>query len=413
MQAEMDQPTPQQDRRLLGISRTVITLGIVSLLTDISSESVYPLIPLFLTNVLHAQAVNVGIIEGIAESTASLLRIFSGWLSDVLGHRKWVTAAGYALSSLSKPFLAIAGSWEQVLAVRFTDRLGKGIRSAPRDALIADVTPPEKRGIAFGLHRTLDTIGAVTGPLLAFFILRYMTARHVAVGAEFRRLFLLSAIPGVIGVLILIFFVYERRVQRAKHEAPPSLSFRQFDKPFKQFLFIATLFSIGNSSDAFLILRAQNVGISVQMVLLIYVLFNSVEALLDTAAGIVSDRLGRRNVIMAGYLVFAVVYAGFGLAHSPLTVWVLFGCYGIYSALTQGVQRAFAADLACAGARGTGLGAYHMLTGLALLPASVVAGYLWDAVSPSATFYYGAATALISAVLLAVLFRGSVTCTDT
>lgn len=404
---------PHENRRLLGISRTVITLGIVSLLTDISSESIYPLIPLYLTNVLHAQAINVGIIEGIAESTASILRIFSGWLSDVLGHRKWVATAGYVLSSLSKPLLAVTGSWEQVFGVRFADRLGKGIRSAPRDALIADVTPPEKRGLAFGLHRTLDTIGAVTGPLIAFFLLRSMAASHMTAGMEFRRLFLLSAIPAVLGALILIFFVRERRVQRARHEAPPSLSFRQFDKPFKKFLLVATLFSIGNSSDAFLILRAQNVGISVQMVLLIYVLFNGVEALLVAAAGHVSDRIGRRNVIMAGYLVFAAVYTGFGFARSPLAVWALFGCYGIYSALTQGVQRAFAADLVCEKTRGTGLGAYHMLTGLALLPASVVAGYLWDAVGPSAPFYYGAVTALISAVLLAVLFRGSATCTDT
>lgn len=401
------------NRRILGISTTVITLGIVSLLTDIASESVYPLIPLFLTGVLHASTVNVGIIEGIAESTASILRIFSGWFSDVLGQRKWITVAGYSLSTLSKPFLSIATSWQQVLGVRFADRLGKGIRSAPRDALIADVTPPEKRGVAFGFHRAMDTTGAVTGPLIAFFLIRAMSMHHTAVGAEYRRLFLLSAIPGLLGVLILIFFVRERTHPRPAHTAPPSLSLRQFDKPFKKFLIIAVLFSIGNSSDAFLILRAQNVGVSVARILLLYVLFNSVEATLATWTGALSDRLGRRNIILAGYFVFAAVYTGFALARHPAQIWVLFGFYGLYNSLTNGVQRAFAADLVCAEARGTGLGAYHMLTGIALLPASVVAGFLWRSIGPSAPFYYGAATALISAVLLAVLFRGSVTCTDT
>lgn len=409
----MESTKPSENRRILGISSTVIVLGVVSLLTDISSESIYPLIPLFLTNVLHAQATNIGLIEGIAESTSSILRIFSGWLSDILGQRKWLTVSGYALSTVSKPLLSIAASWPQVLGVRFVDRLGKGIRSAPRDALIADVTPPSKRGIAFGFHRAMDTVGAVTGPLIAYYFLRAMSLRHEAVGAEYRRLFLLAAIPGIIGVLILIFFVHERARQRA-HEKPPSLSIRQFDMPFKKFLLVATLFSIGNSSDAFLILRAQNVGVSVANILLIYVLFNSVEATLATSAGAISDRLGRRNIILAGYLVFALVYAGFGLARHPMEVWVLFGFYGLYNALTSGVQKAFASDLVCASARGTGLGAYHMLTGLALLPASVVAGYLWDRISPSAPFYFGAITALIAAVLLAVLFRGPDTiCTDT
>jgi MFS family permease len=391
--------------RRYGISRTVVILGIVSLLTDISSEGIYPLIPLFLINVLHAQAVNVGLIEGIAESTASIVRIFSGYLSDVLGSRKWITTAGYSLSTLSKPLLSIATSWHQVFAIRFGDRLGKGIRSAPRDALIADVTPAESRGISFGFHRAMDTVGAVTGPLIAFWLLK-------SVGMSYRQIFLLSAIPAVLAVVIIIFFVRER-ARAVSHEAPPSLSLRGFNAPFKKFLFVATLFSIGNSSDAFLILRAQNLGITAGRILLIYVLFNSVEAALATVAGAVSDRLGRRNVILAGYLVFALVYAGFGFARHPAEIWVLFAFYGLYNALTSGVQKAFATDLVPAGMRGTGLGAYHMLTGIALLPASVTAGYLWDKVNPSAPFYYGAAMALVAALMLAVLFRGSATYTDT
>jgi len=292
-----------------------------------------------------------------------------------------------------------------VFAIRFGDRLGKGIRSAPRDALIADVTAPESRGISFGFHRAMDTVGAVTGPLIAFWLLR-------SVGLDYRRIFLLSAIPAVLAVVIIIFFVRER-ARAGKPTNPPSLSLRGFNVPFKKFLFVATLFSVGNSSDVFLILRAQNLGISAGKILLLYVLFNSVEATLATAAGAVSDRLGRRNVMLAGYLVFAAVYAGFGLARHPAEIWVLFAFYGLYNSLTSGVQKAFAADLAPAGMRGTGLGAYHMLTGIALLPASVIAGYLWDKLNPSAPFYYGAAVALVAALMLAVLFRGSATYTDT
>jgi len=392
--------------RRLGISRTVVLLGVVSLLTDVSSEGIYPLIPLFLTDVLHARVPTVGLIEGVAESAASVLRIFSGWLSDVLGNRKWITAVGYGLSTISKPLFALATSWQQVFGVRFADRVGKGIRTAPRDALIADVTPPESRGISFGFHRAMDTAGAITGPLLVFWLLR-------SFHAEYRTIFLLSGIPAILGVLILIAAVREPAREAVDRAAVPSLRLRNFRRPFKLFLLVATIFSLGNFSDAFLILRARDIGIGAAKILLIYVLFNTVEAALSTSAGAVSDRLGRRNVILAGYLVFAAVYAGFGLARRPADIWMLFAFYGLYQALTRGVQSAFAADLVSVGIRGTGLGAYHMLTGLALLPASLIAGYLWDAVNPSAPFYFGAGIALIAALLLAVLFRGSITYTDT
>ena len=388
-------------RRIAG---TVVTLGIVSLLTDISSEGIYPLIPLFLTNVLGAQVAAVGLIEGIAESTASILRLFSGWLSDRFGDRKWITVIGYGLSSISKPLFAISQSWPQVLGFRFADRVGKGIRSAPRDALIADVTPPESRGLSFGFHRAMDTVGAVTGPLLAFWLLKSL---HLG----FRPIFWLSAIPAVLAVLILITFVRERKTKR-EHVAPPSIKFSIFNRNFKMFLLVVTLFSLGNSSDAFLILRARNVGISTENILLIYVLFNSVSALLCTHAGDISDKIGRRNVLLAGFLVFAGVYVGFAVVKHPAAVWGLFAVYGAYTAMTAGIQKAFATDLVCADMRGTGLGAYQTLTGIALLPASLIAGFLWDAVSPSAPFYYGAGMALISAILLLVLFQAQTTCTD-
>ena len=388
------------------VSPTVVVLGIVSLLTDVSSEGIYPLIPIFLTNVLHAQVAAVGLIEGIAESTASILRIFSGWLSDKFGDRKWITVIGYGLSSISKPLFAISQTWPQVLSIRFADRVGKGIRSAPRDALIADVTPPESRGLSFGFHRAMDTVGAVAGPLLAFWLLKSL---HLG----FRPIFWLSAIPAVLAVVILIAFVRGTKPTGQPKQALPRIRFNVFSRQFKMFLLVVTLFSLGNSSDVFLILRARNVGISTENILLIYVLFNSVSALMCTHAGDLSDRLGRRNVLLAGFLVFAGVYAGFAVVRNPSAVWGLFAVYGAYAALTAGVQKAFATDLVCASMRGTGLGAYQTLTGVALLPASLIAGFLWDKVSPSAPFYYGAGMALISAFLLIVLFRGKIICTDT
>jgi MFS family permease len=252
----------------------------------------------------------------------------------------------------------------------------------------------------------MDTLGAVAGPLLAFWLLR-------SVGMGYRRIFLLSAVPAALAVLILIFFVRESARKKDHHEAAPSLRLGTLGRPFKRFLLVVTLFSIGNSSDAFLILRAQNVGVGAANILLIYVIFNSVAAALSTTAGAISDRIGRKRVIVAGYLVFAAVYAGFGLARHPAAIWALFPVYGVYAALTAGVQKAFAADLVSARVRGTGLGAYHTFTGMALLPASLIAGFLWDAISPSAPFYFGASMALVAAVMLAVLFRGSATYTDT
>ncbi len=392
--------------RTFGLSRTVVVLGVVSLLTDVSSEGIYPLIPLFLVEVLKTQVVVVGLIEGIANSTASILRIFSGWLSDVLGNRKWLTTTGYSLSTIAKPLLAVSYSWQAVFGIRFADRLGKGIRAAPRDALIADTSPTDRRGISFGFHRAMDTVGAVTGPLLAFWLLR-------SLAYSYRTIFLLSAIPAVLAVLILIAFVREPRRERPARAERPSLALKGFSRQFKLFLVAATLFSVGNSSDVFLILRANHLGIGTDGILLLYVLFNAVEASLSMSAGALSDRIGRRNVILAGYVIYAIVYAGFGLVRSTSLVWALFALYGVHNALTQSVQRAFAADLTCADARGTGLGAYHALTGVALLPASLIAGYLWQVVSPSSPFYFGAAMAAIAAVLLAACFRRDAICTAT
>jgi len=391
-------------------------LGIVSFLTDVSTEAIYPLVPLFLINVLHTSGEALGLIEGVAESTGSILRLFSGWLSDKLGSRKWITTVGYTLSSVSKPLFSFAGSWPQVLVIRFADRLGKGIRSAPRDALIADVTPPESRGIAFGFHRALDTLGAVTGPFLAYLILRAYASGHGEIISKtipemfYRRIFLLSAVPALLSVAILILFVRDQSKKSSGKDAP-AIRFSGFSSEFKRFLAVTVLFSIGNSSDVFLILRAQSVGISVLNVLLVYMLFNSVEALFSTAVGALSDKIGRKTIILVGYIVFALVYAGFGAAGNAKMVWLLFAAYGFYNALSQGVQRAFAADLTASNVRGTGMGAYQMLTGAALFPASLIAGILWQH-NHSAPFFYGAATAVMAAILMAILLPGSPTYTD-
>lgn len=388
------------------LSRTIVTLGIVSLLTDISSEGIYPLIPLFLTEILRANMAAVGLIEGIANSMASILRIFSGWLSDLLGSRKWLTIAGYSISALSKPLLSLSNSWPSVLGLRFTDRLGKGIRTAPRDALIVDTCPPDRRGASFGFHRAMDTVGALVGPLLAFWLLALF-------GGNFRAIFLLSAVPAAAAVLILIAFIREPKCGRPCDTKRPSLTLKDSSLQFRLFLLATTVFSIGNSSDAFLILRARSLGMAASGIMLAFALFNAVEAALSMWAGALSDRIGRRNVIVAGYLVYAGVYAGFGLARSTTLVWALFALYGIHNALTQGVQRAFAADLACADAMGTGMGAYHTTTGLALLPASLIAGHLWQSLSPAAPFYFGAAMATLSAILLLILLRRGSTCNAT
>ena len=388
------------------LGRTVVTLGIVSLLTDISSEGIYPLIPLFLTEVLRTNMAAVGLIEGIANSTASILRVFSGWFSDVLGNRKWLTVSGYSISALSKPLLSLSNTWQSVFALRFADRLGKGIRTAPRDALIADACSPDHRGVSFGFHRAMDTLGAVAGPLLAFWLLAVL-------GGNYRAIFVLSAIPAAAALLVLIAFIREPTCNRSRDAKRPSLTLKDASIQFKLFLVATAVFSIGNSSDAFLILRARNLGMAASGIVLAFALFNAVEAALSMWAGALSDRIGRRNVIVAGYLVYACVYAGFGLTRSTSAVWALFATYGVYNALTQGVQRAFAADLACADAMGTGMGAYHTVTGLALLPASLIAGYLWQSISPAAPFYFGATMAGFSAILLLILLRRGATCTAT
>lgn len=387
---------PDPESPVPGISRNVFILGITSFLTDLSSEIVYPLVPLFLTSVLGAPFAVVGLIEGIAESTASILKVYSGWLSDRMHQRRPLTILGYGISAVAKPLLAAAFAWPMVLALRFGDRLGKGIRVAPRDALIADSSEPATRGRVFGFHRAADTAGASLGALLAL-------AALALIGERYRTIFLLSAIPGALGVVSL-FFIRERKRDHS-HRHPPRLSLSQFDRRFKLFLLASAIFAIGNSSDAFIILRARDLGLSAMAAVFAYVIYNLVYGVFSMPAGSLSDRIGRRRVIAAGFLVFSLVYLGLALAGDSMAVWPLFTIYGLYMAMTEGVGKAFVADMAPREAVGTALGTYNTLTGILTFFSSLAAGLLWDAAGARTPFFFGAVTGLTAMLVLLIALR--------
>ena len=406
-----------EEPRLLGLSRNVFFLGLVSLLTDLSSEMMFTIMPLFLANVLGVGTAIIGLIEGIADSTATLLKVASGWLSDRLGKRKALATLGYGLSTLAKPFLYFASSWGLVLAVRFSDRVGKGVRTSPRDALVAASSSAQEMGRSFGFHRAMDTLGAVIGLAAAAGIVFLLQAGGLLLEQRtFQVLVLVGCVPAVAAVVILIGFVRERPVSMgAKPDKPapggpePKAGtvsrVSSSDLRFKVFLAIMVIFTLGNSSDAFLILRAQNLGLSVLHILLLLVLFNLVYALSALPAGVLSDRLGRKRVIIAGWALYALTYLGFALCQAPWQVWLLFAIYGLYYGATEGVARALVADLSAAERRGTAYGLYHGAVGITALPASVIAGWLWQSISPAAPFFLGAGLAGLAAVALAVAIR--------
>ena len=381
----------------------VLAFSFVSLLQDTASEMIYPLLPTFLTGVLLAPAAVVGLIEGLAESLSTLTKVVSGWLSDRSGQRKLWASGGYLLSGLTKPFFAIAIAWPQVLAVRILDRLGKGLRGAPRDALMALDVPAGQRGQAFGFHRAMDTLGAVIGPILAALLLQVYQG-------NLRAVFAWAILPGLLSAAVAIIFVRERPAPRMGADLAgfenlrglSRLTLAPLDRRFKRFLLVLVLFTLANSSDAFLLLRARAAGLPLTLVPLLWLVFNSVYALGAGPAGWLSDRLPRKRVLIAGFSVYALVYLGFALVSAPWQVWLLFACYGLYYALTEGVSRALTADLTPPELRGTAFGLYYTATGLALLPASLIAGLLWDAVGPWAPFAFGAGWSALATLLLAL-----------
>ncbi|MBU2601768.1 MAG: MFS transporter [Actinobacteria bacterium] len=413
----------ESGRGLFGLRRNVFVAGVVSFFMDMSSEMVYPLVPLFLSSVLGINKSLIGLIEGIAETTASLLKVASGWYSDRIGRRKALMGAGYGISAVSRIGLALAGSWGHVLGARFVDRVGKGVRTAPRDAIIADSSISKDLGRSFGFHRAMDQFGAVLGPAVAFLVL-------TAQPGGYRTVFWLSLIPGLLAVGVVVFFIEERRVPgRRRVQGSPAdgsvdrsagrpgdacahgaansdsgLGMRgrvaRLRGPLLGYLTVTGLFSLGNFSDAFLILRAEDLGLTAALIPLAYLLFNLVYSALSVPAGLLADRYGRRSVLAFGYLLFAATQAGLGAADSPVHVWVLFALYGAYMGFADGTGRALLAELAPAERRATAFGAYHAVAGVTALPASVFAGVLWDRVSPAAPFWVGAGTALAAAALL-------------
>ncbi|MFZ5918948.1 MAG: MFS transporter [Chloroflexota bacterium] len=381
------------------LPRNVWAVSLTSFFMDISSEMVVNILPLFLSNVLGVGAGLIGLIEGIAEATASLLKVFSGWLSDRLGARKWPAVAGYAISALSKPFFYFANVWTTVAAVRWADRVGKGVRTAPRDALVADSIDESQRGLAFGFHRAADTGGAVVGLLIALGVVWAAQSAAVELGrGAFQVVVLVSLIPAALAVISLA--VGAKEVPVSGRRERPTITFRGLGRPFLVFMLIVGLFDLGNSSDAFLVLRAQERGLSVVGILGMLITFNLVYSLVSTPAGSLSDRVGRRVVIVGGWLAYAALYLGFGLAGAGWQMWLLYALYGVYYGLAYGTAKALVADLVPAGLRGTAYGTYNATLGLIDFPASLIAGLLWQKVAPSAPFFFGAALALAAAVLM-------------
>jgi MFS family permease len=357
-----------------------------------------PLLPVFLTAVLGAGPAALGIIEGVAETTASLLKLYSGYLSDRVRKRKGWIVAGYSLSNIIRPLIALSTSWLQVLTLRFSDRVGKGLRTSPRDAIIADSTPPAFRGKAYGFHRAMDHGGAIIGPIAATLLLLLFPD-------DLKTVFLLSFIPGMLAVALLLFGLQEK--ESAGPLTQSRFSFRsawvEMSGGFRKYLAIMFLFTLGNSTDAFLLLRAQQLGVPVALLPTIWVVLHIVKMGFSVPGGIFSDRAGRKKVIVAGWFVYALVYAGFGLAGQHWHAWALFSVYGVYFGLTEGVEKALVADFAPAHLRGSAFGLYHLVVGAGALPASLLFGLIWQEFGPAAAFGMGAGFAVLACILLALL----------
>ncbi len=384
--------------RQVGFSRNVVLLGLTSLLNDVSSEIIYPLLPAFLTTVLGGGPAMIGLIEGIAESTASLLKLVSGWISDRTRRRKGLVVGGYALAAVARPLIALAAAPWQVLVIRFGDRVGKGVRSAPRDALLAESSAPAAWGRSFGFHRAMDHLGAVIGPLLAFGLMSLFAGNY-------RAVFAVASIPGALAVAVVAFGVRERRPHLVEPTAPPVQPGQPVPVDLRRFLLVLFLFTLGNSTDAFLLLRAQEVGIPVAHLPLLWVVLHIVKSATSVPGGALSDRIGRRRVIIAGWALYAAVYLGFAAVGTAAQAWFLFAVYGLFFGLTEGTEKALVADLVPAHERGMAFGLYHLTVGLAALPASVVFGVLWYAYGSPVAFATGSALAAAAALLLAGWLR--------
>jgi MFS family permease len=376
----------------------VLWLSIVSLLNDAASEMIYPLLPLFLTGTLRAGATLLGVIEGVAESASSFVKLFSGWFSDRFGRRKPLVISGYGIAAIARPLIAIVTSPWHVLAIRLSDRVGKGLRTAPRDALLAESVDASMRGRAFGVHRAADHLGAVIGPVLASLLL-------LVLDGNLRVVFAAALVPGLVAVLVVILRVREH----AAHAATPAaagersvIGFRGHDPVFPRYLAVVFLFTLGNATDAFLLLRANALGISAAAIPLLWGVHHVSKSAWSVVGGALSDRIGARRAIVMGWLVYAVTYAGFALASEAWQIWPLFIVYGFFYGLTEAPEKALVASLAGAGRKGHAFGAYHFAIGIGALPASILFGFLWQTFNPATAFYAGASLSLLAVFMLIV-----------
>lgn len=400
---------PKFWRRYHNLPQNVLALSFVSLLNDTSSEIIYPLLPVFLSLTLGASPFAIGAVEGAAESASSLLKLAAGYISDHLGKRKFAVLAGYGISSITRPFLGLATSWTGVLFVRLADRVGKGIRGAPRDALLADAVAPEKRGLAFGFNRAMDHVGAVIGPLLGFLLLWYFASdRQNPTAEEYSQVFLVASIPSILAVFVINFFVKESPKKNresgignrvSEEQQIPDLHVR-FDGNFKRFLVVLALFTLSNSSDAFLLLRAQECGIATVYLPILWMFLHVVKVGSSLVGGHLSDTVGRKRLIFAGWILYGAVYCGFAFISTPIQAWVLFLIYGVYFGLTEGAEKALVADLVPAERRGAAYGWYHLAFGIAVFPASLMLGAIWSQFGFKAAFLTSAVISTVAAFLL-------------
>jgi MFS family permease len=398
----------KKPKKILGLPPNVFFMGLTSLLTDISSELIFTLVPLFLSDVLGATSTLIGLVGGLSDSADSLFRIASGWFSDKIGKRKLLTTLGYSISTVAKPFMLLANSWGAVIGVRLGDRIGKGVRTSSRDALIADSVEAKERGRSFGLHRAMDTAGAVIGLIIAAVIVYMIPGDkfHLERNA-YHWMIIIGIIPAVLAVVVLLTLVHERKklATTLKDGISKPAAITPFSKQFILYLIIMALFTLGNSSDFFLILDAQHVDTPLLQVVLMLVLFNLTYALISTPMGVLSDKIGRKRVITIGWLIYGLVYLGFALSGSIWQIWVLFAVYGIYYGICEGAAKAFVADMVPVERRGTAYGLYNGVVGLMALPASLIAGVLWGNIAPAAAFYFGAGLALLAMVGLMFIIK--------
>lgn len=386
------------------LPRNVWALSFVSLLNDTSSEIIYPLLPTFLALTLGASPFAIGAIEGVAESTASLLKLFSGYLSDKFNSRKLPVFIGYALASVTRPFLAFVSTWQQVLFVRLTDRVGKGIRGAPRDALLAAEVPYEKRGLAFGFNRAADHLGAVFGPIVASVLLWFFAQNpNNPTVQEYQSVFLLASIPIVIGLFVIVFFVKEDGKTEIDEKAKIKLSLSEFDGNFKRFLLVIALFTLSNSTDAFLLLRAGDAGIAPPLLPILWMVLHFSKVVSSLIGGSLSDKFGRKKLIFSGWILYALVYLGFAFVSEAWQAWVLFLIYGVYFGLTEGAEKALVADLVPKEKRGTAFGMYNLAFGITVFPASLLLGGIWSWFGASYAFIFSAFLSVLAAMFLLMI----------